>query len=78
MLHRFESIVYNRAIVYKRKNFLKVVVHVMTTDRCNQTTSWTKSRERLFIAAVFLSLCRENAVDRALSVKHGLGHLGHL
>ena len=29
--------VYNLAIVYKRQNFLKVVVHMMTTDQCNQT-----------------------------------------
>ena len=33
----FGSIVYNRAIVYKRHNFLKVVVHVIIIDQCNQT-----------------------------------------
>ena len=31
----FGSIVYNRAIVYKRYNFLKVVVHVIIIDQCN-------------------------------------------
>ena len=31
------SIVYNRAIVYKHQNFLKVVVHVIIIDQCNQT-----------------------------------------
>ena len=33
----FWSIVYNRAIVYKRQSFLKVVVHAIITDQCNQT-----------------------------------------
>ena len=37
----------------------------------------TKSRKRLFIAALFLSLWRRSAVDRGLSVKPGLGHLRH-
>ena len=31
------SIVYNRFIIYKRQNFLKVVVHVIIIDQCNQT-----------------------------------------
>ena len=31
----FGSIVYNRAIVYKRQNFLQIVVHVIITDQCN-------------------------------------------
>ena len=31
------SIVYNRAKVYKRKNFLMVVVHVISIDQCTQT-----------------------------------------
>ena len=30
------SSAYNRAIVYKRQNFLKVVVHVIIKDQCNQ------------------------------------------
>ena len=29
--------VYNRAIVYKRHNFLQVIVHVIIIDQCNQT-----------------------------------------
>ena len=29
----FGSIVYNRAIVYERQNFLKVVVHVIINDQ---------------------------------------------
>ena len=29
----FESIVYNRAILYKRHNFLKVVVHVIIIEQ---------------------------------------------
>ena len=33
----FGSIVHNRAIVYKHQNFLKVVVHVIIIDQCNQT-----------------------------------------
>ena len=33
----FGSIVYNRAIQYKRQDFLKVVVHVIIIDQCNQT-----------------------------------------
>ena len=32
-----ESIVYNGAIVHKRQNFLKEVVHVIIIDQCNQT-----------------------------------------
>ena len=35
----FWSIIYNRAIVYKRHIFLKVVVHVFIVDQCNQTAS---------------------------------------
>ena len=35
-----------------------------------------KSRRQLFIAALFLSLWRQSAVDRGLSVKPGLGHSG--
>ena len=61
---RFWSVVYNRAIVYKRQNFLKVVVHVITIEQCNQT-------------ALFLSLLRQSAVDRKLSAKPGLGHPEH-
>ena len=30
------SIVYNLAIVYKRQNFLKIAVHVIIIDQCNQ------------------------------------------
>ena len=38
MLHaHFWSSVYNRALVYKRQNFLKIVVHVIMADQCNQT-----------------------------------------
>ena len=33
----FGSIVYNRAIVYKRQIFLKIVVHVIIIEECNQT-----------------------------------------
>ena len=33
----FGLIVYNRATVYKRKNFLKVVVHVNSIGQYNQT-----------------------------------------
>ena len=33
----FGSIVHNRAIVYKRQHVLKVVVHVIIIDQCNQT-----------------------------------------
>ena len=33
-----ELIVYNQAIEYKRQSFLKVVVHVIIIDQCNQTT----------------------------------------
>ena len=38
------SIVYNRAIVYKRQKFLKLVVHVIIIEQCNQTACQTKSR----------------------------------
>ena len=31
------SIVYSKAIEYRRQNFLKVVVHVIIIDQCNQT-----------------------------------------
>ena len=31
------SIVFNPAILNKRQNFLKVVVHVIMIDQCNQT-----------------------------------------
>ena len=31
------SILYNRAIIYKRQNFLKIVIHVIIIDQCNQT-----------------------------------------
>ena len=31
----FDPIVYNRAIVYKRQNFVKVVVHVIIIGQCN-------------------------------------------
>ena len=39
LLSVFGSIVYNRAIVYKRQNFLTVFVHVIIIDQieCNQT-----------------------------------------
>ena len=33
----FGSIVYNRAIVYKRQNFFMVIVIKIITDQCNQT-----------------------------------------
>ena len=33
----FESIVYNRSIVYKRQKILEVVAHVIIIDKCNQT-----------------------------------------
>ena len=33
----FWSMVYNRAIVYESKIFLKVVVHMIIIDQCNQT-----------------------------------------
>ena len=33
----FGLIAYNRAIVYKPQNFLKVVVHVIIIDQSNQT-----------------------------------------
>ena len=37
-LHLFlGSIVYNRAIGYKGRNFLKVVVHVIIIDQYNQS-----------------------------------------
>ena len=41
----FVSIVYNRAIVYKDKIFLKVDVHLIIIDQCNQTKVREKSRE---------------------------------
>ena len=72
----FGSIDYNHAIVYKSQNFL-VVVHVIIIDQWNQTARLTKSRYRLCITALFLSLWRQTAVDRGLSVKPGLGHLGY-
>ena len=34
----FGSIVYNRAIVYKRQILPNVLVYVIVTDQCNQTT----------------------------------------
>ena len=34
----------SRAIEYKRQNFLKVVVHVVIIDQCNQTARLTRSR----------------------------------
>ena len=37
-------IVYNRAIVNKQQIFLKVEVHVIFIDQCNQTARFTKSR----------------------------------
>ena len=49
-----------------------VVVHVIIIYLC-----LTKSRWRLFIATLFLSLWRQSAVDSGVSVKPGLGHLGH-
>ena len=33
----FGSVVYNQAIVYKCQTFLKVVVHMIIIDLCNQT-----------------------------------------
>ena len=35
--YMFGSIVYNQVIVYKRQNFLKVVVHMIFIDQCNKT-----------------------------------------
>ena len=75
--YSFGSIAYNRATVYNHQNFLKVVVHVIIIDQSNQTARETKSRYQLFIAGLVLSLWRQSAVDRGLSVKPGLGHLGH-
>ena len=67
----FGSIVYIGAVVNKHQTFHKVFEHVTITDQCNQSV------RRIFIAALFLSLWRQSAVDRGLSVKPGLGHLGH-
>ena len=36
LFNRFGSIVYNRSIVFKRQKFLKVVIHVIIIDQCNQ------------------------------------------
>ena len=55
----------NIVMVYKRQNFLQVVVHVIIIDQCIQTA---------LIATLFLSLWRQSAVERGLSVKSGLGH----
>ena len=33
----FGSIIYNRAILYKRQKFLKLVADVIIIDQCNQT-----------------------------------------
>ena len=40
----FGSIGYTRSIVYKRQNFLKVVVHVIIIDQCIQTTRFSLAR----------------------------------
>ena len=37
MFTMFGSIIHNRAIVYKRKTFLKIVVHGIISDQCNQS-----------------------------------------
>ena len=42
------SIVYNRAIRYKRKNFFKVVVHVIIIDQCNQTARFDEIQVTLY------------------------------
>ena len=39
----FGSVVYNRAIVYKRQIFLKVLVDVIIIEQCNQTAHCMKS-----------------------------------
>ena len=53
-IHFFGLIVYIRNKVYKCQYFLMVDIHVIITDQCNQTVHDTKSRERLFIAMLFL------------------------
>ena len=40
----FGSIVYNLATVNKRQNFLKVVVHAIIMDQCDQPCDCRKSR----------------------------------
>ena len=64
----------NGAIVYKRQSLLKVIVHVIIIDMCNQMAHLTISRYRLFIAMPLWPL---SAVDRGLSVKPVVWHLGH-
>ena len=56
----FGPIVYNRAIVHKRQNFLKVVVHVIIIDQCNQATSEvqvTVSYSRAILVGVTSECC---------------------
>ena len=61
----------------KKKKILQEVVHLMIIDQCNQTMRNTKSKQRLFIAALFLSLWCQSASDRELPLKSRLGHLGN-
>ena len=58
----FWVIVYNRTVVYKRQNCLKVVVHVIIIDQWNQTARSYEILVTAIFAALFLSLWRRSAV----------------
>ena len=56
----FESIVYNRTIIYKRQNFLKVVPHKLINDQWNQTTCLYEIQVTVFHSrAIFVTVTSE-------------------
>ena len=61
----FKSIVYNRAIVYKRQNFLIVIVHVMIIDQCNQNRALDEIPVMvIYSCAILVTLTSECRVKR--------------
>ena len=58
-----ESIVYNRAKVYKHQNYLNVVVHVILIDKWNQTARLYEIQETVIYSRAVLfvlkSECRK-------------------
>ena len=67
LLWCFGSIVYSRAIVYKRQNFLKVVVHVIIIDQSIQATV---IGSRIILVAVTSECCVKRVICKTWT---GLG-----
>ena len=73
LTNRFRSIVYNRTIVYERQNFLKIVVHVIIIDQCNQN----RALDEIQVARIYRCAILSHFDIRVLLKKAGLRHLGH-